>query len=91
MSRPGWVTYTRDTLTFMLGMVIILKQAGILFDPPSSGPSAELLTIGALCCNVPGILQVIAWRAGISSQSSQPASSVPSSPSAPASTAEQTP
>lgn len=72
-------------LTFILGLAIILKQAGILFDPPPNGPSVELLVIGALCCNVPGILQVIQWRAGISGPSSPPESPQSSSPSAPAS------
>jgi len=65
-------------ITFALGLVIILKQSGILFDPPPQGPSVELLAIGALCCNVPGILQVIQWRSGISSSPGQP----PQSPSA---------
>jgi hypothetical protein len=54
-------------ITFALGLLIILKQSGILFAPPDQGPSIELLAIGALCCNVPGILQVIQWRSGTSS------------------------
>lgn len=78
MSRPGWLTYIRDTAVFIIGALIILKQAGLFFPPPPGGPSIELLAIGALCCNVPGILQVIQWRSG--TQPSQP--EVPPSPSA---------
>lgn len=51
----------RDTALFILGVAIISRQAGIYFDPPED-VSIELLAIGALCCNIPGILQVIAWR-----------------------------
>jgi hypothetical protein len=78
VNRPGRATYIRDLLTFTLGLLIILKQAGIGFDPPPTGPSIELLAIGALCCNVPGIIQVIAWRSGTSS--SQSAQQSPPSP-----------
>jgi len=66
VSRPGWLTYLRDTVVFVIGALVILKQAGLYFAPPSGGPSIPLLAIGALCCNVPGILQVIQWRSGIS-------------------------
>lgn len=72
MSRPGGLTYIRDMITFTLGLVIILKQSGIIFEAPPQGPSVELLAIGALCCNVPGILQVIQWRSGISSSPGPP-------------------
>ena len=85
MSRPGWATAARDTITFALGLVIILKQSGILFAPPSGGPSVELLAIGALCCNVPGILQVIQWRSGTSSSAGSPQPSPSASLSAPSS------
>lgn len=60
---PGWLTIVRDLATFLLGILIVLKQAGIGFSPPDK-ISIELLVIGALCCNVPGILQVLAWRSG---------------------------
>jgi hypothetical protein len=65
----------RDTVIFVLGVLIIARQAGIFFAPPSS-VSIELLTVGALMCNVPGILHVIAWRTGgIAPPSSSPAPS----------------
>ena len=84
MIRPGWLTGVRDGATFALGLVIILKQAGILFPPPEGGPSIELLIIGALCSNVPGILQVVAWRSGMASSGSSPGPQPPDS-SAPSS------
>ena len=83
MTRPGWGTYARDTITFALGLAIILKQAGILLPAPTGGPSVELLVIGALCCNVPGILQVIQWRSGISSPPLPPQPSASGAPSVP--------
>lgn len=71
MSRPGTITYLRDTITYALGSLIILKQAGVFFPPPDS-VSIELVALGALCCNVPGILQVIAWRSGRESTGQPP-------------------
>lgn len=81
MSRPGWLTYIRDTVIFVIGALIILKQAGLFFPPPPDGPSIELLAMGALCCNVPGILQVIQWRSGTGSSSSGAEASPSASPS----------
>jgi hypothetical protein len=55
-----------------MGVAIVLKQAGI---PPFDAPthvSIPLLVIGALCCNVPGILHVVAWRFGTGSPGSPP-------------------
>ena len=85
MSRPGWGTYVRDTVLFAIGAWIILKEAGLLpwYPPPADGPSIELLTLGALCCNVPGIVQVIQWRSGTGSSSPSPPLPVPVSPSVP--------
>ena len=73
---PRLLTVARDVVTFMLGLAIILKQAGIGFEPPDK-ISLELLAIGALCCNVPGILHVIGWRYG---QSNLPTTSPPGAP-----------
>jgi hypothetical protein len=72
---------------FVIGAMIILKQAGLFFPAPEGGPSIELLAIGALCCNVPGILQVIQWRSGTAS----PPPSVPPSPSGPPSAPQPAP
>jgi hypothetical protein len=72
-----------DAVVFVIGALIILKQAGLFFPPPEGGPSIELLAIGALCCNVPGILQVIQWRSGTSTPPSSPQPSPSVSPSGP--------
>jgi hypothetical protein len=71
----------RDTVVFVIGALIILKQAGLFFPAPADGPSIELLAIGALCCNVPGILQVIQWRSGTQSPPSGEQPSPSGSPS----------
>lgn len=62
-------------ILFILGVLIIMRQAGIYFDPPSQ-VSIPLLAIGALMSNVPGVLHVLAWRFG-------PATGSPSSVPAP--------
>jgi hypothetical protein len=63
---------------FVLGVLVIARQAGIFFAPPQT-VSIELLTVGALMSNVPGILHVIAWRSGASTASlSSPSGSSPS-------------
>lgn len=70
----------RDTVIFVLGILIIARQAGIGFDPPQQ-VSIELLTVGALMSNVPGILHVIAWRSGVPTGSpSSPSESSPPGP-----------
>jgi hypothetical protein len=78
------VVVFRDMVIFILGILIISRQAGIVFDPPKD-VSIELLAIGALMANVPGILHVIAWRSGTAtgSQSSPPDSPPPGSPQPP--------
>lgn len=65
---PGWLVVFRDMVIFSLGILIIARQAGIFFAPPAS-VSIELLTVGALMCNIPGILHVIAWRSGVPTDS----------------------
>jgi hypothetical protein len=78
----GWVTYVRDTILFVLGIVIILKQAGLWFPPPEGGPALELLFIGALFCNGPLFLSYLtARRGGIPGSSVQEVPSAPELPS----------
>lgn len=76
----GWATYIRDTILFVLGIIIILKQAGLGFTPPPHGPALELLFIGALFCNGPLFLSYLTARRG-----GTPGSSVEQVPSAPVS------
>jgi len=82
-ARSERITYIRDLVLFALGIVLILKQAGILFPPPEGGPSLEVLFIGALFCNGPLFLQYLTLRRGISGPSEDSGPSVPVSPSVP--------
>jgi len=66
-----------------MGVVLLAKQAGIFFSPPTS-PNDMLILVGALLIGVPGIAQVIAWRfgsGGAGSTTEQPQSSSPAQPS----------
>ncbi len=80
------MTYVRDAILFVLGIAIILKQAGIGFAPPEGGPALELLFIGALFCNGPLFLSYLtARRGGTPGPSEVPAQSAPELPSGPSS------
>ena len=87
MSRPGWLKVLTDTALFALGLLILARQGGVFFDPPPQ-VSIPILAVGALMCNVPGILQVLAWRTGARTDSSpsvgEPSLSGPPQGSSPA-------
>lgn len=83
MSRPGWGTYVRDTVLFVFGIVIVMKQAGLYFPAPDGGPEVELIILGGLFCNGPVMLQFLSLRFGTSGSQGQSGSSVPPSPSVP--------
>lgn len=87
MNKPGFLTVVRDTALFALGVVLVLKQAGILFEPPKNGPELELILLGALFCNGPLVLQFLSIRfgAGTSSPPPSPPQSLPESQSEPSS------
>jgi hypothetical protein len=53
----------RDTVSFLLGWALMLKQAGIFFEPPEKF-EFWVLAVGALVAGVPGFAQVLAWRFG---------------------------
>lgn len=76
-------TYVRDTILFGVGIVIILKQAGIIFPPPDGGVQLELLFLGALFCNGPLVLSYLSLRRGIPTPLPPQLPSEPGSPSAP--------
>jgi hypothetical protein len=76
-------TYVRDLILFGVGIVIILKQAGILFPPPVGGVSLELLFLGALFCNGPLVLQYLSLRRGIPTPLPPAPPSVPDLPLGP--------
>jgi hypothetical protein len=75
----------RDVALFLLGVSIVLKQAGIFFPAPHGGPQIELIIIGGLFCNGPLMLQFLALRFGSNGQGSAPASPAPPSPRTPSS------
>jgi hypothetical protein len=72
--------YARDVVLFLLGIVLILKQAGILFPPPES-VSMGVLCIGALFCNGPLVLQYLTITRGGSGSREDSAPSGPAPPS----------
>jgi hypothetical protein len=72
----------RDTLIFLVGIAIVLKQAGIVFAPPPDGPSIQLIITGGLFCNGPVMLQFLSLRFGGGASSSSPGQSGPESQSA---------
>lgn len=77
------MTYLRDAILFVVGVAIILKQAGIGFPPPEGGVALELLFIGALFCNGPLFLSYLGARRGITGSSSQEPAPPPALPSGP--------
>lgn len=85
MSKPGWLTYLRDVALFLIGVAIVLKQAGIYFEAPKGGPEIELIFLGALFCNGPLVLQFLALRFGAGGSPSAPAPSAPVQPQPPSS------
>lgn len=75
----------RDVALFLVGVAIVLKQAGIGFPAPPGGPEVELIILGGLFCNGPLMLQFLALRFGSGGPGSAPASPVPPLPSEPSS------
>lgn len=70
------MTYARDAVLFGVGLALILRQGGLVFDPPPR-VDTELLITGLLLCNVPGIIQGIGWLRGIAPPSSPSDSASP--------------
>jgi hypothetical protein len=50
--RPSPITLLRDIASFILGWVLIFKQAGILFEPPSQ-VNLPLLILAATLVGTP--------------------------------------
>ena len=76
------MTYVRDAVLFGVGLALIMRQGGLIFDPPPE-IDTELLITGLVLCNVPGLIQGIGWLRGIAPPSS-PSGSPPSPQSSPA-------
>ena len=86
--RTGLHIILRDVAAWVIAGTILLKQAGIFFDPPSQ-VSDTLVWVAAALIGGPGIAQLIQARFGqptsTGASSSPPVSpeSSPSSPGAP--------
>lgn len=84
--RPGWLAVLRDLVAFTFPWVLIFKQAGIGFAPPSQVSEPILWLAGAML-GVPGVAQILALRYGSgtgtdgSHSADRPAALSPSAPS----------
>lgn len=79
----GLTTALRDTALYAGGWLLIFKQAGILFNPPTHVSEILVLT-GAAMVGVPGLVQILAARSGGGtppSQSEPPQPELPGSSS----------
>jgi len=74
--RPGLPTLLRDTVAWIGGWLIMFRQAGVFFDPPSQ-PNDTALYVAGVLIGAPGLLQL--WQA----RSGGPASTAGSQPEAP--------
>jgi len=70
-ARPSRLSVLRDTSAYVGGWLLMLKEAGILFDPPPQA-NETLIWVAALLIGVPGVAQVIAWRFGTGGVPSSP-------------------
>lgn len=60
---PTWGRVLWDSVSLIGAWVIVFKQAGIIFDPPSSVNEPLLWFAGALI-GVPGATQILSMRFG---------------------------
>lgn len=86
---PGWLAAARDLGSFVVGWVVILKQAGIGFPPPAE-VNIPLLILAACSINVPQAAWLLSGRqrgdtTGGSSDGLPPSRLPPSAPSLPTS------
>lgn len=71
---------SRDAVIFILGVLIIARQAGIYFEPPAQ-VSVPLLGAGMIMCNIPSGLHFLTWFFG--TRTGSPLSLPESSPQGP--------
>ena len=76
--RPSTLTVLRDLVVWVIAGMILLKQAGILFDPPSQ-VNETLVWVAAALTGGPGVAQLIAARFGPSTSTAEPSSHSPPS------------
>ena len=86
--RPTTWTVLRDAGSWIGGWLLIFKQAGILFDPPSQ-VNETMIWVAASLIGVPGVFQLWLARSGgatstgVSPSPPPPPESSPSLPGAP--------
>lgn len=89
MSRPSFITVAKDAVSYVGGWVIILKQAGIVFAPPTQ-VNAVLVAVGVVLIGVPGLSQLaLAWFGRLTSTGGSPPAPPPSESSSPSSSGVQ--
>ncbi len=75
--QPVRAALLRDGVSSLIGWALILKQAGIYFEPPAQ--ISEVLVLAALVLiGVPGVANALSLRLGGGAQA--PTASAPSSP-----------
>jgi hypothetical protein len=82
--RPGWLTLVIDVVSLTFPWVLIFKQAGIIFTPPTSVSEPILWLAGAML-GVPGVAQILALRFGGTTGPQQQPGAPPDSSSGPSS------
>jgi len=82
--RPGTWTVLRDAGSWIGGWLLIFKQAGILFAPPSQ-VNETIIWMAAALIGVPGVMQLWLARSGADTSTGVSPSLPPSSESAPSS------
>jgi hypothetical protein len=84
--RPKWLTLVVDLVSLTFPWVLIFKQAGIVFAPPTTVSEPILWLAGAML-GVPGVAQILSMRFGGSTAPSGSGEAQPPSPSSPSSSA----
>lgn len=79
-TRPGLLTILRDVGSFLGGWIVIFKQAGILFAPPTQ-TSEVLILLAAVAIGIPGAAQLLQARNGSATSTVGPRSEPPASAS----------
>jgi hypothetical protein len=80
VTRPGWIKVLTDINTYVWGWVIILKQAGIFFAPPSQ-VNETFIWLGVALISGTGLAQLVGTRFGTALSGVQPPSPAPSAQS----------
>lgn len=85
--RPGTFTVLRDAATWLGGWLIIFKQAGLFFAPPTQ-VNETLVWMAAALIGVPGVAQLWLARSGAGTSTGGSGSSPPAPAPLPSSSGE---